>query len=117
MKKKLRYKTLEDITRTIKQRKKEKKFDYYLGDTHDICVIHLKFGDMRKCYINLSSLDDQFFINEFDKYWSYEESYFKEPKEILDYIRDKNLPVILYQNATDSEISISEAYKYFLIER
>ena len=117
MEEKLRYKTLEDITRTIKQRKREKNFDYYKGDTHDICVIHLKFGDMRKCYVNLASLDDQFFIDEFDKYWSYEESYFKEPKEILDYIRDKKLPVILYKNSTDSEISISEAYEYFLNER
>lgn len=67
---------------------------------------------MRKCYINLDRLDDQFFIDEFDKYWSYRESYFKEPEDILDYIRDKNLPVILYRNATDEEISITEAYEY-----
>ena len=116
MEEKLRYKTLEDVTRTIKQRR-ENNFNYYSGDTHDICVIHLKFGDMRKCYVNLVSLEDQFFIDEFDKYWSYEESYFKEPKEILDYIKAKNLPVILYRNATDEEISITEAYEYLENEK
>ena len=117
MKTKLRYNSLEEITNTINQRKRNKKFDYYNPDTHDICVIHFKFGDMRKCYINLNSLDDQFFIDEFDKYWSYKDSYFKEPKDILDYIKDKNLPVILYKNATDSEINITEAYKYLDEER
>ena len=117
MEEKLRYKTLEDITNTIEQRKIENKFNYYSGDTHDICVIHLKFGDMRKWCVNLEILEDQFFIDEYDKYWSYRESYFKEPEDILDYIRAKNLPVILYRNATDEEISITEAYEYLENEK
>ena len=33
---KIKYKTLDEITSTINQRKRQKDFNYYSGDTHDI---------------------------------------------------------------------------------
>ena len=66
-------------------------------------IIHLKFGDMRKAY----SFADwfwhkyEFFSTEFAKYWEEEESYFKNPYQIVDYVEENNIPVDFYFNFTD----------------
>nr|DAS75446.1 MAG TPA: hypothetical protein [Bacteriophage sp.] len=66
-------------------------------------VIELKFGDMRKAY----NFEDwflykyKFFATEFAKYWHEEESYFKDPYQIVDYVEEHNIPVDFYYNFTD----------------
>ena len=106
------YSTLSAITKTIKKRKKN-NFNYFSSTLTKNCIIHIKFYDMRKHYINLSNLKDTFFISEYDKYFSYKKSFFKEPKDILDYISQKNLPIILYDNTHGEEINIIKAYELF----
>ena len=109
------YNTLSAITKTIKKRKKY-NFNYFNSTLTRNCIIHIKFCDMRKHYINLSHLKDTFFIREYDKYFSYKKSFFKKPKDILDYINKKNLPIILYDNSHGEEISIMKAYELFEIK-
>lgn len=66
-------------------------------------IIHLKFGDMRKSYSFAEEFWDKykFFSTEFVKYWEGEDSYFKNPYQILDYVEKNNIPVTFYFNFTD----------------
>lgn len=66
-------------------------------------IIHLKFGDMRKSYSFTDEFWDkyEFFSTEFAKYWEGEDSYFKNPYQILDYVEKHNIPVTFYFNFTD----------------
>ena len=75
-------------------------------------MIHIKFGDLRKCYLNLCYIKDDFFVNEYSKYFSYEESFFKNPIDILNYIKNKKLPIILFDNYKSTELTIDEAYNH-----
>lgn len=107
------YKSLDEISKTISSRKRN-KFNYYKG-TFDggystNCILHIKFGEIRKHYINLGYLDDNFFVEEFDKYFSCKKSIFKTPTQILDYIKEHNLAIILVDNNNCKEVSIVEAY-------
>lgn len=111
MKKNIAYETLEDIKSSIKKRK---KFNYYVCNDQNICVIHIKFGDLRKCYLNLCYIKDDFFVNEYSKYFSYEDSFFKNPIDILNYIKNKKLPIILFNNYTSTEVTIDDAYNYVM---
>lgn len=106
--KKFLFKTLNEITKTI-QTRENSNFDFY-SNSEKICIIHIKFNDIRKKYINLNILKDNFFINEYDKYFSYNNSYFKNAIDILNYIKKYNLPIILYDSYLDKEISIDMAY-------
>lgn len=109
MKKNIAYETLDDINSSIKKRK---KFNYYISNDQNICVIHIKFGDLRKCYLNLCYIKDDFFVNEYSKYFSYEDSFFKNPIDILNYIKNKKLPIILFDNYKSTELTIDEAYNH-----
>ncbi len=108
------YKSLDEISKTISSRKRN-KFNYYKGTFNGgystNCILHIKFGDIRKHYINLGYLEDTFFIEEFDKYFSYKKSFFKTLAQILDYIKEHNLPIILVDNNSLKEVSINEAYE------
>lgn len=109
MKKNIAYETLDDINSSIKKRN---KFNYYVCNSEKICVIHIKFGDLRKCYLNLCYIKDDFFVNEYSKYFSYEDSFFKNPIDILNYIKNKKLPIILFDNYKSTELTIDEAYNH-----
>ena len=108
-----RPKTFKEVQESIDDRKLDPDFDYY--DNEDICILHIKFGDIRKCYTGLKVENGipQEFVDEYQKYWQGESSAFSEPMDIVHAIVDQDLPVILYFNYTDEEGSIAEVKEYF----
>lgn len=108
-----RPKTFKEVQESIDDRKLDLDFDYY--DNDDICILHIKFGDIRKCYTGLKVENGipQEFVDEYQKYWQHESSAFSEPMDIVHAIIDQDLPVILYFNYTDEEGSIAEVEEYF----
>jgi hypothetical protein len=106
--------TLEDVQNTIEERKNNPDFDYY--DNEKVCVIHVKFGKMKKAYCGLENTKDNYFINEFIKFWNDdEEGNFKSHWDVLKYVKEHNLPVIFFNNFTDEEISYEDTIRYFLL--
>lgn len=105
--------TLEDIQNTIKKRKNDPDFNYF--DNEDVCVIHVKFGKMKKAYCGLNTLNDDYFVENFKKYWLDKESEFKSHWDVLKYVKEHNLPVIFFNNFTDEEISYEDTIRYFLL--
>ena len=109
------YETLTEVQKTIEQRKNDLDFDYYSNDK--VCVIHVKFGRMRKAYCGLNCIKDEYFRDNFAKFWAYDEtSDFKTHWDVLNYVYEHNLPVIFYKNYTDEEISFIDTVKYFIAE-
>lgn len=108
-----RPKTFKEVQESIDDRKLDPDFDYY--DNDDICILHIKFGNIRKCYTGLKVENGipQEFVDAYQKYWMGEPSMFDEPYQIVDYIVKHDLPVILYFNFTDEEGSIAEVKEYF----
>ena len=86
--------------------------DYY-GYTDN--YIHAKFSDLRKQY----NFTDEFiakyprFCDEYGKCWRGEYSVFQQPQQIVDYVKQNNIPVHFYFNYTDEPASISDMYAYF----
>lgn len=108
------YQNLEEIQNTIEERKRDNNFDYY--DNDNVCVIHVKFGRMKKGYCGLENTNDDYFVEEFKKFWADQESEFKTHWDVLRYVKDHNLPVIFYKNFTDEEVSFEDTIRYFLHE-
>lgn len=80
----------------------DKVIDYY-GNTDN--YIHLKFGDVRKRY----SFTDEFrkeyplFTIEYLKYITWNENtQFKNPFQLVNYVYENNIPVHFYYNFTDT---------------
>lgn len=108
-----RPKTFKEIQESIDDRKLDPDFDYY--DNDNICILHIKFGHIRKCYTGLKVENGipQEFIDEYQKYWVGDPSMFDDHYKIVDYIVEHDLPVILYFNFTDEEGSLAEVKEYF----
>ncbi len=106
-----KYKTYTEIQETFGQRNHE-NFDYY--DSHDVCVIHVKFGHARKLYTGLTVENNlpQEFVTEYEKYWDGESDILTSAREVVDYIVYNDLPVILYANFTDTELDQEEIYEW-----
>lgn len=107
------YNSFDEIHASIESRRNDESFDYY--DNEDVCVIHVKFGHMKKLYCGLdvkNGLTEEFVV-EFRKYWRNEDSMFKRPQDVIDYVKSHNLPVIFYNNYTDIELSLIQVETYF----
>lgn len=107
------YTSFDKVQASIESRRNDESFDYY--DNEDVCVIHVKFGHMKKLYCGLdvkNGLTEEFVV-EFRKYWRDEESMFKKPQDVIDYVKSHNLPVIFYNNYTDIELSLIQVETYF----
>lgn len=106
-----KYKTYTEIQASIKERM-ESDFDYY--DTNDVCVIHVKFGHARKLFTGLTvenNLPEEF-ITEYIKYWDGEGDILTSARDVVDYIIDNDLPVILYANFSDTELDQEGIYQW-----
>jgi len=92
-----------------------KNIDYY--GTKDN-YIHLKFGDCRKCYNFTEEFVKRYpkFAEEYNKYFYCEESLFKSPLEVINYIVNFKIPVSFYKNFTDTPCTHREAQEYLLEE-
>lgn len=66
--------------------------------------IHFKFWDLRKFYHFTKEFCEKYpvFAEEFWKYFDYEESIFKNPREIVLYVYYYKIPVYFYFNYTDT---------------
>lgn len=66
--------------------------------------IHFKFWDLRKSYNFTKEFCGKYpvFAEEFWKYFDYEESIFKNPREIVLYVYYYKIPVYFYFNYTDT---------------
>lgn len=66
--------------------------------------IHFKFWDLRKSYNFTKEFCEKYpvFAEEFWKYFDYEESIFKNPREIVLYVYNYKIPVYFYFNFTDT---------------
>lgn len=66
--------------------------------------IHFKFWDLRKSYNFTKEFCEKYpvFAEEFWKYFDYEESVFKNPREIVLYVYYYKIPVYFYFNYTDT---------------
>lgn len=66
--------------------------------------IHFKFWDLRKNYHFTKEFREKYpvFSEEFWKYFDYEESVFKNPREIVLYVYYYKIPVYFYFNYTDT---------------
>lgn len=66
--------------------------------------IHFKFWDLRKNYYFTKEFCEKYpvFAEEFWKYFDYEESIFKNPREIVLYVYYYKIPVYFYFNYTDT---------------
>ncbi len=91
--------------------------DFY-GTNAD--YIHLKFGDMRKCYNFTEAFEAKHpnFCAEYRKYWNDSETCrFNSPLEIAQYVDMHDIPVKFYFNYTDTPVkNITEVYEYFIRE-
>lgn len=92
-----------------------KNIDYY--GTKDN-YIHLKFGDCRKCYNFTKEFIKTYpkFTEQYSKYFMGEESLFKSPLEVINYIVYFKIPVSFYKNFTDEPCTHREAQEYLLEE-
>ena len=92
-----------------------KNIDYY--GTKDN-YIHLKFGDCRKCYNFTEEFVKRYpkFAEQFEKYFMCEDSLFKSPLEVINYIVNFKIPVNFYKNFTDTPCTHREAQEYLLDE-
>ena len=88
-----------------------KKIDYY-GTTDN--YIHVKFGDLRKCYNFTESFYKKYpvFCEEFEKYFNCEECVFTDPLCICNYITFFKIPVKAYFNFTDEPATWEQVKKY-----
>tara|TARA_R110000868_G_scaffold359089_1_gene620886 strand:- start:19 stop:324 length:306 start_codon:yes stop_codon:yes gene_type:complete len=86
--------------------------DYY-GEEDD--YIHAKFGDLRKMYNFTDELIEKYpkFCEEYKKYWDGTYSVFKQPQQIVDYVKVNKIPVHFYFNYTDEPATIEEMDGYF----
>ena len=66
--------------------------------------IHFKFWDLRKSYNFTKEFCEKYpvFAEEFWKYFDYEESIFKNPREIVLYVYYYKIPVYFYFNFSDT---------------
>ena len=92
----------------------KKEIDYY--GTKD-SYIHLKFGDIRKMYNFTKELEKKYpdFTREYAKYWNCEKSKFTSPFQVVSYIYDKNIPINLYYNFTDTLVKDREEVIDYLV--
>lgn len=117
MKKEMRkLKTYQDVQDTYQERKNDRDFDYYYNN--DVCIIHVKFGRARKLYCGLTT--DNYltheFIDEYLKYWDGDiTGKFQTARDVVDYIVEHNLPVILYGNLFDKELNKEEIYEWLKV--
>lgn len=90
--------------------------DYYGTEDN---YIHAKFGDLRKRYNFTDDFMEQYpnFSKEFATYWeNAEDSVFKQPIQIVQYVDAYKIPVHFYLNFTDEPATIEDMYKYFANE-
>ena len=107
--------TFDDIQDTLASRSRG-SFDYY--DTNLFCVIHAKFGKLQKRYTGLdvnNGLTKEF-VDEFKKYFKGAPDLFKSEQDVVNYVIKHNLPVIFYNNFTDTEMTKKELLEYFEME-
>ena len=81
--------------------------------------IHFKFWDLRKSYNFTKEFCDKYpvFAEEFWKYFDYEESIFKNPREIVLYVYYYKIPVYFYFNYTDTPCyNKQDAIRYLVKE-
>lgn len=81
--------------------KTKKQIDYY-GDQDN--YIHLKFGDVRKCYNFTTEFKKEYpeFVREYTNYFKQEKSKFKSPFAIVEYVYKNKIPLHFYFNFTDT---------------
>lgn len=86
--------------------------DYY-GDKDN--YIHAKFGDLRKMYNFTPAFKELYpkFSEEYSRYWNGEYSVFKQPQQIVKYVKENKIPVHFYFNYTDEPASIEDMDGYF----
>lgn len=114
----MKYKNLKELIADTENRKAAvekdyRAFDYY--DNENVCVIHCKFGRMKKGYSGLEVENGltQEFVDKFQLFWADEEGGFNSPLEVIEYVIDHNLPVLFYNNFTDEEMTLEEVTRYF----
>jgi len=81
--------------------------------------IHFKFWDLRKSYNFTKEFCEKYpvFAEEFWKYFDYEESIFKNPREIVLYVYNYKIPVYFYFNFSDTPCySKRDAIRYLTRE-
>jgi hypothetical protein len=81
--------------------------------------IHFKFWDLRKSYNFTKEFCEKYpvFAEEFWKYFDYEESVFKNPREIVLYVYNYKIPVYFYFNFSDTPCyNKQDAIKYLVKE-
>lgn len=117
------YESLDEIQETFMERnKKPDDIDrwglYY--DANNVCVIHCKFGRLRKWYVNLSTEFglSQEFIDLYKKYWyADKENEERLLIEVVNLVEKNREPIIFYKNYSDEETTFTELKEYFNYEK
>lgn len=89
-----------------------RQIDYY-GTKYN--YIHLKFGNAWKMYNFTENFkkNNTYFVEQYVKYWNQDTSgIFSSASDVIEYIRDNNVPVHLYFNYTDEPATIEEALEW-----
>lgn len=92
-----------------------KQIDYY-GNEAD--YIHLKFGDVRKCYFFTKDFREKYpiFAREYSKYFSGDKTaQFKSPFQIVAYVYENKIPVLFYYNFTDTPAENEKEIMEYLV--
>ncbi len=92
------------------------KIDYY---GHTDTYIHLKFGDCIKAYYFTKEFAEKYpdFVKAYEGYWEGKRTAFKNPFQVISYIYNKELPIHLYYNFTDTPVKDrAEVVEYLLNE-
>jgi len=87
---------------------------------NDADYIHLKFGEMHKCYNFTTEFRNKYpnFCAEYEKYWFGDESCcFQTPLHIAQYVDMYDVPIHFYFNYTDTPAkNICDVYRYLIRE-
>lgn len=107
-----KYKDYQEIQDTIELRRNYEYFNHY--DTYNVAIIHLKFGNAWKMYSGMETQNNlpEEFVKEYKKYFRAEGEMFKNARDVVNYIVENNLPVILYANYFDQELNKEEVYEW-----
>ncbi|GHU54856.1 hypothetical protein AGMMS49975_15820 [Clostridia bacterium] len=103
----------KDEKREYPRFKPTNDLNYYEGD---FACIHAKFGDFRKCYNFPKDFREKYpnFCAEYAKYWEREDSVFKCPMMITNYIERFGIPCKLYSNMYDREFADFDAVREWI---
>ena len=93
---------------------REERYAKFYGDTTS--YIHFKFGDCIKMYNFTKEFLDQYtiFCKGYQRFFNGKPSrLFKKGVDVVRYIKENNIPILLYQNYHDLEfLNVDEAIKY-----